>query len=276
MLNDFSNKKGIAFWRSWNNLNRTGSSLSSRINGETEGEMIANSFSSYFESVYSGHDTAEHKLLNDQFSHSFSRYYTDHINDSISHCFLSWSEMLDIAATVKLGKSTAGSIRPEHIIHGAPELMCHFHILFNGLLQHNFVPTGFLEGTITPIIKDSQGDVSDTSNYRGITLSCLPAKLFELAIQKKTSHLLGSDELQFRFKSKTSTTHALLLLKTTVEHFNNNGSNVYVAFLDCTKAFDRISHSGLFMKLISRNVPLRTNVLDVLVYEHYMYCTMGV
>ena len=77
----------------------------------------------------------------------------------------------------------------------------------------------------------------DTSNYRGISLSCLPAKLFELAIQKKTSHLLGSDELQFGFKSKTSTTHAFFFfLKMTVVHFNSNGSNVYVAFLDCTRS----------------------------------------
>ena len=79
--------------------------------------MLANYFVSYFESVYSGHDTAEHRLLNDQFSHYFFRYYTDHINDSISHCFLSWSEILDIASTVNISKSTAGTIRPEHIIH---------------------------------------------------------------------------------------------------------------------------------------------------------------
>ena len=31
---------------------------------------------------------------------------------------------------------------------------------------------------------------------------------------------------------------------------------MYVAFLDCTKAFDRISHYGLFSKLMERKVPL--------------------
>ena len=135
-------------------------------------------------------------------------------------------------------------------------LICHFHLLFNGLIQHGYVPTDFLKGTITPIIKNPQGDASDPSNYRGITLSCLPAKLFEFAIQLKTTQLLGTDDLQFGFKRRTSTNHALYSLKTTVNHFNNNGSNVYVAFLDCTKAFDRISHFGLFSKLIDRMVPL--------------------
>ena len=147
-------------------------------------------------------------------------------------------------------------MRPEHFIHGCPELLRHFHILFNGLIQHGFVPTNFLKGTISPIVKDTQGDVSDVNNYRGITLSSLPAKLFEYAVQKKTSHLLGTDDLQFGFKKRTSTSHALFTLKSTVEYFNERGSQVYVAFLDCSKAFDRISHYGLFIKLIERNVPL--------------------
>ena len=95
--------------------------------------------------------------------------------------------MVDIAANVKLGKSSSGLIRPEHVLYGAPELMQHFHILFNGIIQHGYVPVEFLLGTITPIVKDTQGDISDPSNYRGITLSSLPAKLFEFALQKKLS-----------------------------------------------------------------------------------------
>lgn len=134
--------------------------------------------------------------------------------------------------------------------------MPHFHLLFNGLIQHGFVPTAFLQRTISPIVKDNQGNVDDSSNYRAVTLSCLPAKLFEYAIQKKTSHLLDTNELQIGFKPKTSTSHALYLLKSTVDYFNKNGSNIYVAFLDCSKAFDRVSHDGLFLKLMGRRVPL--------------------
>ena len=42
------------------------------------------------------------------------------------------------------------------------------------------------------------------------------------------------------------------------------GSKVVVAFLDCTKAFNRISHHGLFSKLIEPRVPLC--ILMCLVY----------
>ena len=249
-------KNGISFWNNWNSINKMGPTVSTRIDGETEDERIASAFAGYFSTVYGGNDTDQHIALNQEFYHRFSDYFADHINDSLSPYFLSWADMVDIAAKIKLGKSVSGSIKPEHFIYGSPELLVHFHLLFNGMLQHGFVPTDFLKGTVSPIIKDTQGDVSAPSNYRGITLSVLPAKLFEFAVQKKTAHLLGTDELQFGFKQKTSTAHALNTLKTTIDHFNNRGSKVFVAFLDCTKAFDRISHSGLFTKLIERKIPL--------------------
>ena len=46
------------------------------------------------------------------------------------------------------------------------------------------------------------------------------------------------------------------MLKSCVEYYNKYGSNVFVAFLDCSKAFDTVSHYGIFLKLIERNVPL--------------------
>ena len=69
-------------------------------------------------------------------------------------------------------------------------------------------------------------------------------------------HHLVSDNLQFGFKTNHGTNHAVFRLKTCINHFIERGSNVYVGLLDFSKAFDTISHSGLFLKLIERNVPL--------------------
>ena len=49
--------------------------------------------------------------------------------------------------------------------------------------------------------------------------------------------------------------NALFCLRETIDYFIDNGSKVYCSFLDASKAFDRIAHSGLFVKLINRNVP---------------------
>ena len=256
MYSDLLNRENQSFWKKWNSLNRVGHSLVSRIEGETVEKNIANVFANYFESVYGGSDTNEHEFLKNDFNNSFADYFVNHINDDIMSSYLTWSDMIELASKIKIGKATAGIVKPQHFLHGGPRLLQHFQILFNGMLQHGSVPTSFLKGTISPIIKDNEGDVSATTNYRGITLSSLPSKLFEFAIQLKTADLLQTDDLQFGFKRKTSTSHAIYCLKSTVEHFLNHNSRVYVAFLDCSKAFDRISHHGLFSKLIDRKVLL--------------------
>ena len=269
---DLVNKNGINFWKQWNVLNRVGNNISSRINGETDEKKIANEFATYFESVYSGSDGPVYSQLKQKFEQEYNQYFVEHINDDISPFYASWSDMIEIAKKIEIGKASFGMLRPEHFIFGSPHLLRHFQILFNGMLQHSYVPSEFLKGVITPIVKDSQGDITTPSNYRGITLSCLPAKLFECLIQSKTSHLLGTDDLQFGFKSRTSSSHALFALNSTIEYFNKKGSKVYAAFLDCTKAFDRISHHGLFSKLIGRQLPLCILLCLVYWYTNMSCC----
>ena len=50
-----------------------------------------------------------------------------------------------------------------------------------------------------------------------------------------------------------------------------NKHTVYVAFLDYSKAFDTISHSGLFLKLMDRKVPLCFLLLIMFWYLHMSY-----
>ena len=95
-----------------------------------------------------------------------------------------------------------------------------------------------------------------SSNYRGITLSNIFAQLFESALRMKFSGFLSSSELQFGFKKGVSTSHAMYCLKQCINYYTSRGSNVFVAFMDMTKAFDTISHYGLFLKLMKKGVPI--------------------
>ena len=164
-----------------------------------------------------------------------------------------WSE---IAKRMRPGKATAGFVRYEHILLGSPKLMYHLQILFNAMIMHGYVPQEFLSGVISPLVKDSEGDTSIPANYRGLTLSVVFASLFEIAILLKIGHLLTTDHLQFGYKAKHSTTHALYVLRSCIDYFTEHGSNVLVAFLDCSKGFDKVDHNGIFIKLINRSVPL--------------------
>ena len=109
---------------------------------------------------------------------------------------------------------------------------------------------------ISPIIKDSEGDAGSLDNYCGITLSHNFSFLFECAALTKLEPLLLTDDLQFGYKRRHSTSHAIFTVKQCVEYYTKHGSSVYASFLDCTKCFDRVSHAGLFLKLLDRGIPL--------------------
>ena len=244
------------FWKSWKSLHGSAFNNPIRIDGHFKDEDVANCFADSFETVYKSNDTTRVLELGSKFDDLYVNYCNQHDNDDIRGHFITWSDMLDIVCKMKTGKSAAGFIRYEHILYGSPKLLCHLHILYNALIQHGYVPYEFLNGVISPIVKNPEGDVSSTENYRGITLSVVFASLFEHIILNKIAHLLTSDHLQYGYKARHSTAHALYVLRSCIDYFTEHGSNVFVAFLDCSKGFDKVDHSGIFIKLLQRNVPL--------------------
>ena len=72
----------------------------------------------------------------------------------------------------------------------------------------------------------------------------------------KFGYFLSTDNLQFGYKNKHSTSHAVYVLRECVNYYTTHGSNVLVSFLDCSKAFDTVSHYGLFLKLMEKGIPL--------------------
>jgi hypothetical protein len=68
-------------------------------------------------------------------------------------------------------------------------------VLFRGMAIHSFVPNDFGVGLIVPLAKDKTVD-----NYRGITLTVVISKLFELVLTSNCEDKLCSDELHLGFK----------------------------------------------------------------------------
>ena len=69
------------------------------------------------------------------------------------------------------------------------------------------------------------------------------------------SESFSTNELQFGFKAKNSTNHCTFVLKESLAYYVENQSAVYCAFLDATKAFDRVNYCKLFRLLLRRNLP---------------------
>ena len=60
---------------------------------------------------------------------------------------------------------------------------------------------------------------------------------------------------QFGFKRKHGTDMCVFTLKELIRYYIKHGSCMYVAYLDASKAFDRVNQNKLFKKLLNNGVP---------------------
>ena len=173
---------------------------------------------------------------------------------------------------MKKGKSSDDEgITAEHFFHAPFSLFQRIQHLLDAMLRHGIVPHQFKFGTIVPIVKDHQGNLGDTENYRGITMSPIFSKILEHCLRILFSDFLSTSKFQFGFKQNSSTSHAVHCLKEAVNYYCERGSNTFCSFLDASKAFDRLVHAGLFLKLLSQNVPLI--FIDIIVFWYDgLYC----
>ena len=255
-----------SFWRWWKSIYGNGKcQTASVVNGTSSKEGIAKAFQTAFQENSKPNNAERVKKLDSDFREKHEEFSANHAqNCDCNMHTITLENTIDAVFEMKPGKSSDDDgINAEHFQNGPLILYIKLSSLFNHMLKHAFVPNQFRFGTITPIIKDRHGNTSDVSNYRGITISAMPSKIFEHVLKVKFSHYLSTSSFQYGFKNKSSTSHALFCLKQTISYYIDHGSRTYCAFLDASKAFDRLVHSGLFIKLMDRGVP--KCFLDILI-----------
>ena len=104
-------------------------------------------------------------------------------------------------------------------------------------------------------MKDSNGEISSSKNYRGIAISSLILKVFDNCILLLFGELLSNDALQFGFQKGCSTVQCTWAVQETISHYLRGGSEVFCCLLDFSKAFDKVNFNQLFQKLAERRIP---------------------
>ena len=102
---------------------------------------------------------------------------------------------------------------------------------------------------IVPVPKS--GDLSITDNYRGISLICIIAKMYNRMILNRIRKVL---DLKLRpnqngFRGKRTTVGQILALRRIIEGVKANNLSAVLTFIDFKKAFDTI-HRGKMMKIL--------------------------
>lgn len=190
-----------------------------------------------------------------------------HVSNNVALYSVSVHDVINAIKSLKSGK--AGGIEclnSDHIIHGPHILYVLLTNAINCMLVHGVSPDSMITGTMVPIPKCKRKLLCCSDNYRAITLSSIIGKILDLVILIKEEIALNSCDQQFGFKSNVSTTQCTFVLNETISYYNSKRSNVYVALLDATKAFDRVNYCKLFRKLVDRNMsPI---VLRLLLYMY--------
>lgn len=174
--------------------------------------------------------------------------------DNIKCNNITEEEVLQHIKSLKTKKSPGiDCISNEHLKYGGKYLIRHLSALFNYMIQYEYLPNVYRCGMIIPIYKQNGKDKKDPVNYRGITLTSCLGKLFEkilmTRIQKYLDKISFPHPYQFGFRKKAGAISAAYTLQESLMYYNNHNSNVYAAFLDNEKAFDRLWHCGLLTKL---------------------------
>ena len=167
------------------------------------------------------------------------------------------NEVNEVVKSLPSRKSSGlDGLNGESLKHADPLLCLLLSICYTCMFKHCYMPQSMINSVIVPLVKNKSGDLTDKNNYRPIALSSIASKVFEHIIILRLEEYLWTNDNQFGFKSGHSTDLCIYALSEFIEYFKSRSTSVYVAFLDASKAFDKISHWIFFRKLIDRKVPI--------------------
>ena len=220
-----------------------------------EGNMIPEAWADYFADLASppnlDHDP--------EFSRSIEQQFHAICSLSMGEFVLfSEEEVAEVLNSLKRNKAAGpDELDLEHLRFGGEQLVKVLTLLFNSVVLAGHILSSFRHGLVIPIPKGHNKDLTNPSNYRGITILSNVSKLLEKLVIWRISELNPPptlNPLQGSFIIGHSCSHTALILQEAISSIREAGSKAYVAFLDVKKAFYTVWHAGLLVKLHQKGV----------------------
>ena len=209
---------------------------------------MSNILNTFFASVFTTEDTSdipvpsEIQINNENFLNSINITEND-----VSKCI----------DKLKLNKSPGpDTICPRVLKEAKNEFVKPLTTIFNKSLQLGMMPDDWKLANVTPIFK--KGSKSLPSNYRPISLTSIVCKMLETLIRDKLVNHLEENNLlrdtQHGFRNKRSCLTNLLDFLYDVFNRYDDSKAVDIIYLDFQKAFDKVPHKRLLVKLKAHGI----------------------
>ena len=220
------------------------------VGGLVDGQAIADRFVDVFYDTCKPNTAALDDSSRERFNNTFLDYAEDRLN---KNSFFTVELICKVICELKSGKASgADDITSEHIVrcHQAGHLLLTYKC--NLMLLAGHVPPQFGIGVTFSIPKANFNIKSATfDDFRGITISPIISKILEKCVLENFEIYLKLSDKQFGFKKNRMRSH-YLLPQSNCRYFSEN---VNICSLDVSKAFDKVNHSILFIKLMQKRIP---------------------
>ena len=208
---------------------------------------MAEAFNSFFVNIGSNIDN---KIP--QGSQHFSTFLKNISPNSIFLTSVDNEEVLSMLQKLNSSKSCGPSSIPTNMLKTNALLLCEpLKLIINKSFSEGKFPDLLKIANVCPIYK--KGDRNRCENYRPISLLSNLSKLFERAMHSRLYSFLSTNkslyDLQFGFRQKFSTNHALLSITEKIRESLDNKTFSCGVFVDLEKAFDTVNHAILLKKL---------------------------
>ena len=215
---------------------------------ESDPTKLAEGFNSHYATVAK-------KLQDNIYSNNtdFKKYLSNRVDSNFLFRSADTEEILRIISSFVNSKASGPNSIPTEVLKLLAPILCFpLKEIINISFATGIYPDKLKLAEIIPIYKN-KGDPHLVVNYRPISLLSNLNKIFEKLVHERLYSFLELHdcifELQFGFRTKHSTNHALMSLTEMIRNALDNSKFACGIFVDFQKAFDTVDHNILLEKL---------------------------
>lgn len=273
----YNDRDSDKFWKYVRQSVNPPKPIPSMIDGENDMNQIASTFANKYSDLFNSvsFDSADMSHLLDDVHGLIDKKCCNNMCGSVHH--ISVNDIVNAVKKLKRFKHDGNTnCYSDNIINGTHKLYVHMSLLYTSMLVHGHADSHLLLSTIIPIVKDNTMSKSDSSNYRGISLASIMGKLLDIIIIESQTDALITSDLQFGFKSESSTSQCTFVVNEVIQYYKNNASNIFCVLLDASKAFDRVEFIKMFRLLLDKGIcPTVARLLAYLYTSQKSRCKWG-